>query len=119
QALRTHAQRSATPQEKAIRVHPRAHLGDDTANGGATGPQAPLRCHGVDRLGSAAVRLRLPALGLRRSLPRLPRPPVAGAPPTDPRPQPPDRVPAPPTRVSAPTPAPVPGSTPPQGFRPA
>src|SRR5262249_19425590 len=59
-----------------------------------TGPHARLRCHGVDRLVPAPVRLRLPALGLRRSLPRLPRRPVAGAPPTDPRRQRPDRVPA-------------------------
>ena len=31
------------------------------------------RHDGVDRLGPAAVRLRLPALGFRRSVPRLPR----------------------------------------------
>ena len=43
------------------------------------GPPAPLRHHGVDRLGPAAVCLRLPALGLRRSVPRLPRRPAGGA----------------------------------------
>ena len=38
------------------------------------------RHHGVDRLGPAAVRHRLPALGLRRSVPRLPAAgPRAGA----------------------------------------
>ncbi len=72
QAVRAHARRGRAPEAQAVRVHPRAHLGHDPAHGGARRPQARARHDGVDRLGPPAVRLRLPALGLRRSVPRVP-----------------------------------------------
>ena len=71
QAVRAHARRGAAPEAQAVRVHPRARLRDDAADGGAGRSPACAGRHGVDRLGPAAVRQRLSALGFRRPVPRL------------------------------------------------
>src|SRR5262249_7574241 len=85
QALRAHARRGAAPEAQALRIHPRACVVDDATHGGAR-PQEPAPRHdGMDRLGPAAVCLRLSALGLRRSLPRLPGGAGARAAQADPR----------------------------------
>jgi hypothetical protein len=51
---------------RALRIHPRSCVVDEPADRGAGAAVAPGRRHRVDGLGPAAVRHRLPALGLRR-----------------------------------------------------
>ena len=60
-----------TPHLKRLpsRIHPRPCVADDAADGGAGQPRARARRDRLDRLGPAAVRDGLSALGLRRSGP--------------------------------------------------
>ena len=56
----------AAPEARAVRIHPRERLADHPADGGAAAARARAGRDRLDRLGPAAVRHRLPALGLRR-----------------------------------------------------
>ena len=60
----------AAPEARAVGIHPRKRLADHPADGGAAPARARVGRDRLDRLGSAALRHRLPALGLRRSRPR-------------------------------------------------
>ena len=60
----------AASEARAVRIHPRAGVADHAADGGTAAARARAGRDRLDRLGPAAVRHRLPALGLRRSRPR-------------------------------------------------
>ena len=54
----------AAPQACAVGIHPRKRLADHPAHGGAAPARARVGRDRLDRLGSAPLRHRLPALGL-------------------------------------------------------
>src|SRR5262249_23739561 len=58
---------NAAPEARAVRVHPRGGVADHPTAGGTAAARARAGCDRLDRLGSAAFRHRLSALGLRRS----------------------------------------------------
>ena len=64
QEFRAAAQRGAASQAQAVGIYPRPHLLDHAADGRPGAPRPSVRRHRLDRLGQAAVRHRLPALGL-------------------------------------------------------
>ncbi len=59
----------APSEARAVGIHPRAGLADHPADGRAAAARARAGRDRLDRLGPAALRHRLPALGLRRSDP--------------------------------------------------
>ena len=67
QALAPAEAGDAAPEARAVGIHPRKRLADHPADGGAAAARARAGRDRLDRLGPAAVRHRLPALGLRRS----------------------------------------------------
>jgi hypothetical protein len=65
-ALEAHARRSPASYPCAVRIHPRALLRLDPADGGDRGSDPCARRHALDRLRPHPVRERLSALGFRR-----------------------------------------------------
>ena len=73
QEFRAAAQRGAVSQAQAVGIYPRPHLVDHAADGRSGAPRPSVPGDRVDRLGQAAVRHRLPALGFRRAVARAAR----------------------------------------------